>query len=90
MIKKIAVIIRDRQAEALRMAVGVILMDDEIDVYVLDKKVAETDNNQLYVETIFDMDMQAFTNVKENAEMELLSTEEIAGRLLNYDHVVAY
>lgn len=88
--KKIAVVVRDRQAEALRMAVGVILLDDEIDIYVLDKVVEDTGSNKLYVETIFDMDMKAFTNVKDNVDMELLSVEEIAVRLLDYDHVVAY
>ena len=90
MTKKIAVIVRDRQAEALRMAVGVILLDDEIDVYVLDRQVEATENNLLYVETITDMEMRAFTNVQENAGMELLSEEEIGSRLLAYDHVIAY
>lgn len=33
MVKKIAVLVRDRQEEALRMAVGATLKDDVIDVY---------------------------------------------------------
>lgn len=90
MTKKIAVLVRDRQEEALRMAVGIILLDDVIDVYVLDRKVENVGSNQLYLETITDMEMNAFTNVRENEGMEYLSGEEIAGRLLDYDHVLPY
>lgn len=90
MTKKIAVVIRDRQSEALRMAVGIILLDDVVDVYVLDREVEKAGNNELYLETITDMEMNAFSNVKENEGMEYLSTEEIARRLLGYDHVLPY
>jgi hypothetical protein len=90
MSKKIAVLVRDRQEEALRMAVGVILLDDLIDVYVLDSKVEEVGSNPLYLETIVDMEMKAFTNIKENEGMEYLSDEEIARRLVDYDHVLPY
>ena len=88
--KKIAVLVRDRQGEALRMAVGIILLDDVIDVYVLDRKVEVVGSNGLYLETITDMEMNAFTNVRENEGMEFLSAEEIARRLLDYDHVLPY
>lgn len=88
--KKIAVLVRDRQGEALRMAVGIILLDDVIDVYVLDRKVEDVGSNGLYLETITDMEMNAFTNVRENEGMEFLSAEEIARRLLDYDHVLPY
>jgi hypothetical protein len=46
MSKKIAILVRDRQGEALRMAVGAILMDDAIDVYVLDRKVEDTEEKK--------------------------------------------
>ena len=90
MTKKIAVLVRDRQGEALRMAVGIILLDDVIDVYVLDGKVEDVGSNQLYLETIKDMEMNAFTNVRENEGMEYLSAEEIASRLVDYDHILPY
>ena len=90
MTKKIAVLVRDRQGEALRMAVGIILLDDVIDVYVLDRKVEKSGNNELYLETIVDMEMDAFSNVSENEGMEYLTAEEIATRLLDYDHVLPY
>lgn len=90
MAKKICVLVRDRQGEALRMAVGETLMDDIIDVYVLDRKVEETEDNTLNVETMKDMEMKVYTNYKENEGLEYLSTEEIALKLLEYDHILPY
>ncbi len=90
MAKKIAVLVRDRQGEALRMAVGITLMDDVIDVYVLDRKVEETEDNELNLETMKDMEMNVYTNCKENEDLEYLSTEEIAQKLLEYDHILPY
>jgi hypothetical protein len=90
MSKKIAVLVRDRQDNALRMSVGITLMDDAIDVYVLDRKVANSEDNKLNIETIKDMGMGLYTNSKENEGMEFLSTEEIAKKLLDYDHILPF
>lgn len=90
MSKKIAVVLRDRQSEALRMAVGITLMDDSIDVFVLDRKLERNEQIDLYLETIEFMEMGLFTNVEVNADMTLMGTGEIAARLLQYDHVLAY
>ncbi len=90
MAKKIAVLVRDRQGEALRMSVGITLMDDIVDVYVLDRKVEETEDNTLNIETMKDMEMNVYTNCKENGGLEYLSTEEIARKLLEYDHILPY
>jgi putative sterol carrier protein len=88
--KKIAVLVRGRQSEALRMSVGLTLADDTIDVFVLDGKVEETENNTLNLETMKDMDMKVYTNFKGNADMEYLSTEEMAKKLLEYDNIIPY
>ncbi len=88
--KKIAVLVRDRQGEALRMSVGITLMDDTIDVYVLDRKVEKNDENDLNLETIKEMGMKLATNTRENAGMDFISTEELAQKLLEYDHIVPY
>ncbi len=88
--KKIAVLVRDRQGEALRMSVGITLMDDAIDVYVLDRKVESNPDNDLNIETIGDMGMKLATNTKENTNMEFISTEELAKKLLEYDHILPY
>lgn len=88
--KKIAVLVRDRQGEALRMSVGLILLDDTVDVYVMDRKMEETEKNLLNFETMKDMGMSVYTNSKENPDMEYLSTDEIAEKLPEYDHVLPY
>lgn len=88
--KKIAVLVTDRQGEALRMSVGLILLDDTVDVFVLDRKMEETEKNLLNFETMKDMGMSVYTNSKENPDMEYLSTDEIAEKLAEYDHVLPY
>ena len=88
--KKIAVLVRERQEEALRMAVGIILMDDTVDVYVMDREVAPTEQNALNLQTMEDFDMRVFTNHEGNKNMECLPTGDIAERLLQYDHVLPY
>jgi len=90
MTKKIAVLVRDRQSEAVRMSVGLTLMDDVIDVYVLDGKLEDTEENALNVELLQELEMNLYSNLKENTQMQYLSTEEIARKLPEYDHVLAY
>jgi hypothetical protein len=88
--KKIAVLVRERQSEALRMSLGLILVDDLVDVYVLDKKLQATEETALHVETMKEMDMRIYTNCRENEGMEYLPVDEIALRLPRYDHILAY
>lgn len=88
--KNIAVVVRDRQAEALRMAVGITLMDDSIDVYVLDRAVEETEENALNLETMKELDMNIYTNTRENEGLSYRSSSEIAVKLLEYDHIEPY
>ena len=90
MAKKIAVLVTDRQGEALRMSVGLILLDDAVDVFVLGRKMEETEKNLLNFETMKEMDMNVYTNARENAEMKYLSTDEIAEKLAEYDQVLPY
>ncbi len=88
--KKIAVLVRDRQSEALRMSLGLTLIDDIIDVYVLDGKLAATEQDQLNLELMEELEMKIYTNDRSNEEAEYLSTEQIAHKLLEYDHVLPY
>ncbi len=89
MAKKIAVLVRDRQAEALRMAVGLTLADDEVNVFVMDRKLESNENIDLNIETLGDMDAKIFTNNPEN-KFEQMTTEEIARALLGYDVIIPY
>jgi len=91
MVKKIAVLVRDRQSEALRMSLGLTLVDDIIDVYVLDGKLPGTEQDQLNLELMKELEIKIYSNYKNwNESMEYLSTEEIAHKLLEYDHVLPY
>ena len=88
--KKIAVLIRDRQGEALRMALGLTLVDDIIDVYVLDEKWSETEQDHLNIELMKEMEMKIYSNCRGNEGAKYRTTEEIARKLLDYDHVLPY
>jgi len=88
--KKIAVLVRERHSEALRMSLGLILLDDLVDVYVLDRKLQATEETALHVETMKEMDMRIYTNCRENEGMEHLPVDQIALRLPQYDHILAY
>jgi hypothetical protein len=54
--KKIAVLVRGGKSEALRMAVGLTLADDEVTVFVVDSKLDPEDEAvSLNVETLNDL-----------------------------------
>lgn len=87
--KRIAVVVRDRKDEALRMAVGLTLADDEVNVFIMDDKIEPDDNMTLNLETLSDLDCAIYTNNPAN-KFEQKSTEEIAKALTGYDIVIPY
>jgi len=87
---KIAVLINDRQAEAIRMSSGITLLDDEIELFFLDTSLDGSDDVEMMLEIAGEMELPMFTNVAANAQMTLLATEELHNKLLDYDHVIAY
>jgi hypothetical protein len=89
MTKKIAVLVRERKHEALRMAVGATLMNDEVHVFVMDEKLENDEDTEINLQMLEDLKAKIFSNNPEN-EFEQKTTEEIAGMLVNYDVVVPY
>lgn len=89
MAKKIAILVRDRQYEGLRMAVGATLADDEINVFIMDRKIVPDDKLTLSLESLTDFDVKVFSNNPEN-QFEQKSTEEIAKSLVDYDLIIPY
>jgi len=89
MTKKIAVLVRDRQKEALRMALGLTLADNSISVFVMDKKLASDQNIKMSLEALADMKAEMFSNNPEN-QFKQMTTEEIAQALTEYDVVIPY
>lgn len=87
--KRIAVLIRDRKEESLRMSVGLTLADDEVNVFIMDEKIEPTDDMALNLETLQDMDGKIYSNNPEN-NYEQMTTEEIAKALTGYDIVLPY
>jgi hypothetical protein len=88
--KNIAVVIRERQEEALRMALGLLLLDYTPDIFILDRPIENTEKNRLQLQTVEEMELNLYTNCSENQDIEQLSVEEIAVRLMTYDIVLAY
>ena len=88
--KKIAVIIRDRQEEALRMALGLLLLEYTPDVFFLDRPIENTKKNRFQIKEAKEMELNLYTNCSENRDIEQLSGEEIAARLTTYDTVLTY
>ena len=90
MSKKIAVIVRDRQAEALRMAIGLTLMDDTIDIFLLNRPLEYSPQTELSIETIREMEMNLYSNIQQSDDLQYLSGPEFANNLLDYDHILPY
>jgi len=88
--KKIAVIVRDRQGEALRVAGGLTLADDTIEVFILDRKL-DKENIEVAqpLELINDLGLKVFSNNAENG-YTTITLEEMSKKLLEYDFVVPY
>jgi hypothetical protein len=88
--KRIAVVVRDRQGEALRVAGGLTLADDTIEVFVLDRKLDKTDKEiATPLELVTDLELKVYSNNAENG-FTTITLEEMAKKLLEYDIVVPY
>ena len=88
--KRIAVIVRDRPSEALRVATGLTLADDTIEIFVLDHKLDKEDpENALPLELATELELKIYSNNKENG-YTTITLEEMAKKLLEYDLVVPY
>jgi len=88
--KRIALIVRDRQSEALRVAGGLTLADDTIEVFVLDRKLDKSDPAIAKpLELVNDLDLKVYSNNPENG-FAPITIEELAAKLLEYDIVVPY
>ncbi len=88
--KKIAVIVRDRQGEALRVAAGLTLADDTVEVFVLDNKIDKNSPEvAMPLELVSELGLAVYSNNAENGSTTL-TVEELSNKLLEYDIVVPY
>ncbi|MDH5542009.1 MAG: hypothetical protein OEY64_03485 [Nitrospinota bacterium] len=86
--KKIAVIATDRQGEALRMTLGLLLADDVPTLFLLGK-LENSEQNLHNLETMQMMDVEVFSN-SDNPGFTTISNSEIAKRLAEADIVAPY
>jgi predicted peroxiredoxin len=87
--KKIAVLVRERQEEALRMAVGLTLADDKVTVFVMGNKLADDGNIAMSLEMLLEMGVTIYSDNPENS-LALMSIADIAKKLPEFDAVVPY
>ena len=72
------------------MAIGLTLMDDAVDVFLLNRRLDDSDKNTLNIETIHEMDIPLISNLEQGDKVRLMSGPEMAAALLAYDHVLPY
>ncbi|MDA8085259.1 MAG: hypothetical protein M0Z75_01000 [Nitrospiraceae bacterium] len=87
--KKIAVIVRQRTDEALRMALGLTLFDDRVDVYLTGAGPARTEQNRMNMEMLRAMGAGLFS-LCEADEFTRVDEDAMPGLLLGYEVVIAY
>lgn len=90
MARNIAVVVRDRQSEALRMALGLILVDDRVDVFLLSGRPGQSPQDAQNLELMKDMGIAVYSSDEDSGDGQYLPEEEIARRLPHYDHILPY
>jgi len=88
--KRIAVIVRDRQGEALRISGGLTLADDIVEVFIL-ARLHDRDDPAVAkpLELVSDLGLTVYSTDPANG-FTTISLEEMARKLLEYDVVVPY
>ncbi len=72
------------------MSIGLTLMDDSVDVYVLSRRLDRTDSIAANLDTIRELELPIYSDVRDQDYAEYLSTEQISNRMPEYDHVLPY
>ncbi len=88
--KRIAILIRGRQEEGLRMSLGLTLVDDDVDIFILGREFDLEGPGAENFELLEEMEVSVYTDNRDLAPLEYLSTAEIARRLPGYDHILPY
>ncbi len=88
MSKKAAVIVRGRSEEALRMALGLTLLND-VDVYLFSGPPADTEMNRMNIDMLKEVKagLYSLCPVQDFAQVDAQALPE---KLLEYETVIAY
>ena len=92
--KKIAVLVRERTDEALRMALGLTLCDDAVDVYLTEAAPSASEQNRMSIDMLRTMGagLYLLPGYCEAADpvFKPVSGRDMPAALLDYDTVIAY
>ena len=85
--KKIAILAKENHNEAFRIAAGLTILDDTIDIFVLGNELENNEQMQNSLKLTAAMDLKIYTNNPANKQMTYIPTDELAIKLLEYDLV---
>lgn len=86
--KKIAVIVRERQSEALRMSIGLTILDDSIDVFLI-QPLKDEANTVQELEGVLELGLKVYSLFLDE-RFNQITVEEMAKMLHRYDHIIPY
>lgn len=86
--KRIAVIVRDRQSEALRMSIGLTILEDSVEIY-LTEPLRGGGEMTLQLDGVRELSIPVFS-IRKRSGFEDITIEEMAERLLEADNIIAY
>ena len=91
--KKIAVIVRDRKQEALRMSVGLTVLNDNVTVFIMGSEFSQSDyTNDLIVQNLEALDLMEIPihTDTEGQPFAYMSRDDMSRALLSFDIVLPY
>mgnify|MGYP000126760382 CR=1 FL=1 len=88
--KRIAVIVGPRQGEGLRMALGLTLSNDQVDVYLRGPLREPSEQTRMSIEMLREVGAGLYVVEGSEEGFSPVEPKELAQRLLGYDLVVPY
>lgn len=86
--KRIAVIVRKRQSEALRMSVGLTVLDDQVEIFITEP-LKDDQKTITELEGATELGLKVYS-ITEDQRFQRLGLQEMAEKLLEYDHIIPY
>jgi hypothetical protein len=88
--KTLAVVVSDRQDEALRMSLGLVLEGDEVSVINVGDAIAANDGNETNIMALSEFDVNLLSVNEADSDFETITMQDIPAKLAEYTHVLPY